>query len=34
MRTFPETVLKLFKGENFDKLVLQMAQIQCYFFNS
>jgi len=25
--TFPETLLKLFKGENFGKLVLQVADL-------
>ena len=31
MRTFPETVLKLFKGENFDKLVLRIAGFVLFF---
>ena len=31
MRTFPETVLKLFKGENFDKLVLRVAGLMLFF---
>ena len=31
MRTFTETLRKLFKGENFDKLVLRIADFVLFF---